>query len=149
MDLGRVPGAGGRLCGLFPLHADGQGHVGRGGQPPGRPSSGHQYLAHSHAVVRPGSRTERGGGRDGRAHHHHGLRSGSDVGHEGFRRRHAGWTRQWRGRGSRRSLVGLLEAFMAGYVSSAYKDAVPFVLIIVILLVMPQGLFGKRSSERV
>ena len=46
-------------------------------------------------------------------------------------------------------LVGLLEAFMAGYVSSAYKDAVPFVLIIVILLVMPQGIFGKRSTERV
>jgi branched-subunit amino acid ABC-type transport system permease component len=46
-------------------------------------------------------------------------------------------------------LVGLLEAFVAGYVSSAYKDAVPFLLIIVILLFMPQGIFGKRSAERV
>lgn len=46
-------------------------------------------------------------------------------------------------------LVGLLEALVAGYVSSAYKDAVPFVLIIVILLLMPQGLFGRRSTERV
>lgn len=46
-------------------------------------------------------------------------------------------------------LVGLLEALVAGYVSSAYKDAVPFVLIIVVLLVMPHGLFGARHSERV
>lgn len=46
-------------------------------------------------------------------------------------------------------LVGLLEAFVAGYVPSAYKDAVPFLLIIVILLFMPQGIFGKRSAERV
>jgi len=46
-------------------------------------------------------------------------------------------------------LVGLLEALVAGYVSSAYKDAVPFVLIIIILLVMPGGLFGRKSTERV
>lgn len=46
-------------------------------------------------------------------------------------------------------IVGLLEAMIAGYVSSAYKDAVPFVMIIVILLVMPQGLFGTRTSDRV
>ena len=37
----------------------------------------------------------------------------------------------------------------AGYVSSAYKDAVPFVLILAILFFRPQGLFGKRSTERV
>ncbi|WP_326543508.1 branched-chain amino acid ABC transporter permease [Pseudorhodoferax sp.] len=46
-------------------------------------------------------------------------------------------------------IVGLLEALMAGYVSSAYKDAVPFVLIVFILLVMPHGLFGARTTERV
>ncbi len=46
-------------------------------------------------------------------------------------------------------LVGILEAMIAGYVSSAYKDAVPFVLIIVILLFRPQGLFGGRVIERV
>jgi len=46
-------------------------------------------------------------------------------------------------------IVGLLEALMAGYVSSAYKDAVPFVMIVFILLVMPHGLFGARSSDRV
>ena len=46
-------------------------------------------------------------------------------------------------------LVGILEALVAGYISSAYKDAVPFVLIIVILLVMPHGLFGSRKTDRV
>ena len=46
-------------------------------------------------------------------------------------------------------LVGVLEALVAGYVSSAYKDAVPFVMIIVIPLVMPHGLFGAKSTERV
>jgi branched-chain amino acid transport system permease protein len=46
-------------------------------------------------------------------------------------------------------LVGVLEALVAGYVSSAYKDAVPFVLIIVILLVLPHGLFGAKPTERV
>ena len=46
-------------------------------------------------------------------------------------------------------IVGLLEALVAGYISSAYKDAVPFVMIIVILLVMPHGLFGAKTSDRV
>lgn len=46
-------------------------------------------------------------------------------------------------------LVGLLEALVAGYVSSAYKDAVPFVMIVVILLVLPHGLFGAKPTERV
>ncbi|WP_076999415.1 branched-chain amino acid ABC transporter permease [Variovorax sp. KK3] len=46
-------------------------------------------------------------------------------------------------------IVGVLEALVAGYVSSAYKDAVPFVLIIILLLVMPHGLFGSRKTDRV
>ncbi|MGV0986081.1 MAG: branched-chain amino acid ABC transporter permease [Limnohabitans sp.] len=46
-------------------------------------------------------------------------------------------------------VVGLLEALVAGYVSSAYKDAVPFVLIVLILLVRPHGMFGRKSTERV
>ena len=46
-------------------------------------------------------------------------------------------------------LVGILEAMGAGYVSSAYKDAIPFVLILFILFFMPRGLFGGRSTDRV
>jgi len=46
-------------------------------------------------------------------------------------------------------LVGILEAFGAGYISSSYKDAMPFVLILLILFFKPRGLFGGRSTERV
>jgi branched-chain amino acid transport system permease protein len=46
-------------------------------------------------------------------------------------------------------LVGIVEAMAAGYVSSAYKDAVPFALILLILFFMPRGLFGGKSTERV
>ena len=46
-------------------------------------------------------------------------------------------------------LVGVLEAMGAGYISSAYKDAMPFVLILLILFFMPRGLFGGASTDRV
>lgn len=45
--------------------------------------------------------------------------------------------------------LGLLESFAAGTISSAYKDAVAFIVILGVLFVMPQGLFGRRSVERV
>ncbi|NLH82087.1 MAG: branched-chain amino acid ABC transporter permease [Phyllobacteriaceae bacterium] len=46
-------------------------------------------------------------------------------------------------------LLGMIETFTAGYVSSAYKDAVPFVLVLVILVVRPRGLFGLGPATRV
>jgi len=46
-------------------------------------------------------------------------------------------------------IVGLMEAFAAGYVSSAYKDAVAFLVILGVLLARPQGVFGKAKPERV
>ncbi len=46
-------------------------------------------------------------------------------------------------------LVGVLEAMGAGYLSSSYKDAIPFVLILLILFFMPRGLFGGKSTDRV
>ncbi len=46
-------------------------------------------------------------------------------------------------------LLGLIETMTAGYVSSSYKDAVPFVLVLVVLVVRPRGLFGLGSSDRV
>ena len=44
-------------------------------------------------------------------------------------------------------LVGLLEAFGAGYISSAYKDAIAFLVILGVLFVMPQGLFGRAARR--
>lgn len=46
-------------------------------------------------------------------------------------------------------LLGLAEAYTAGYISSDYKDAVPFVIILVILFFLPNGLLGSRAVERV
>jgi branched-chain amino acid transport system permease protein len=46
-------------------------------------------------------------------------------------------------------LLGMLEAFGAGYVSSKYKDAVAFLVILIVLFGMPQGLFGRGKVERV
>jgi branched-chain amino acid transport system permease protein len=46
-------------------------------------------------------------------------------------------------------LVGIIEAMAAGYISSAYKDAIPFILILFILFFMPRGIFGAHVTERV
>jgi branched-chain amino acid transport system permease protein len=46
-------------------------------------------------------------------------------------------------------LLGVVEAMTAGYISSAYKDATPFVLILLVLFFLPQGLFGRKATERV
>ena len=46
-------------------------------------------------------------------------------------------------------LVGVLESMGAGYISSAYKDAIPFILILLVLFFMPRGLFGGKSTDRV
>ena len=46
-------------------------------------------------------------------------------------------------------LLGLIEALTAGYISSVYKDAAAFVVILVVLFVMPQGIFGRKSTDRV
>ena len=46
-------------------------------------------------------------------------------------------------------VLGLLEALSAGYLSSAYKDAVAFITLILVLVIMPQGLFGTKQVERV
>jgi branched-chain amino acid transport system permease protein len=46
-------------------------------------------------------------------------------------------------------LLGLIEALTAGYVSSVYKDAAAFVVILVVLFAMPSGIFGRKSTDRV
>lgn len=46
-------------------------------------------------------------------------------------------------------LLGLLEGLGAGFISSAYKDAIAFVIILVVLFLLPGGLLGARRSDRV
>lgn len=45
--------------------------------------------------------------------------------------------------------LGLSEEFVVGYGASTYRDALAFVFLIVILLVKPTGLFGKKGAEKV
>lgn len=46
-------------------------------------------------------------------------------------------------------LIGMFEALAAGYLSSNYKDAVAFLIILVVLIFIPHGLFGRAKIERV
>lgn len=45
-------------------------------------------------------------------------------------------------------LLGVLEVMVAGYVSSAAKDALAFLFLVLILWFRPVGLFGRASAER-
>ena len=44
-------------------------------------------------------------------------------------------------------IVGLVDALAAGYINSAYENAFGYVVMIVILLVRPTGLFGNRAQR--
>ncbi|AEV20686.1 MULTISPECIES: branched-chain amino acid ABC transporter permease [Geobacillus] len=46
-------------------------------------------------------------------------------------------------------LVGLLESFAEGYLSSGYKEAISFGLLLLVLFFMPNGLFAKMTGKRV
>lgn len=46
-------------------------------------------------------------------------------------------------------ILGIIEVLTRAYLSSAYADAIVFVVLIVVLLVEPNGLFGKLEKEKV
>lgn len=46
-------------------------------------------------------------------------------------------------------LIGLAEQLTAGYLSPDYRDAITFVVLIVILLIKPEGLLGTVRQEKV
>ena len=46
-------------------------------------------------------------------------------------------------------VLGMVEAFGSGLISSAYKDAFAFLVILLVLFVRPQGFFGSIERERV
>jgi branched-chain amino acid transport system permease protein len=44
--------------------------------------------------------------------------------------------------------LGVLESFGGAFISTVYKDAIAFLLVIIFLLVRPQGLFGEKVGEK-
>jgi branched-chain amino acid transport system permease protein len=44
--------------------------------------------------------------------------------------------------------LGVIEVYLSFYISSAYKDAFAFILMILVLLFRPQGLFGERIAQK-
>jgi branched-chain amino acid transport system permease protein len=44
--------------------------------------------------------------------------------------------------------IGVIETFGGFYISSSYVDAIAFVILIGVLLVRPQGIFGERVAEK-
>ncbi len=45
-------------------------------------------------------------------------------------------------------MLGILESFATGFVSSAYKDAISLVLILGVLFTKPEGLFGSGANKK-
>ena len=46
-------------------------------------------------------------------------------------------------------IIGVLEAFVAGYVGAEWKDCMAFVVLILVLLFRPSGLFGYKEIKKV
>lgn len=46
-------------------------------------------------------------------------------------------------------IIGLLETFTGGYISTSLREVVPYIVLVLILLVKPYGLFGLVEIERV
>ncbi len=46
-------------------------------------------------------------------------------------------------------LIGTSEVLVVGYLSSAYRDAIAFGILILVLILRPQGLLGRVHKEKV
>ena len=46
-------------------------------------------------------------------------------------------------------VIGLLETYTGGYIGSGLSQVLPFIVLILILMVKPYGLFGEVRIERV
>lgn len=45
-------------------------------------------------------------------------------------------------------LLGIVESLGSAYISSEYKDAYSFILLMIVLVIRPSGLFGKPRNEK-
>ena len=45
-------------------------------------------------------------------------------------------------------LLGVIEALAAGYIAIAWKDAIAFLVLILILIIRPTGILGERTADK-
>lgn len=46
-------------------------------------------------------------------------------------------------------VLGITEALISGFISSAYRDAIAYGLVMIVLVVWPKGIFGQQIAEKV
>ena len=46
-------------------------------------------------------------------------------------------------------ILGIIEALVSGFISSTFRDAAAFAILILVLLFKPSGLLGKNTNEKV
>jgi branched-chain amino acid transport system permease protein len=46
-------------------------------------------------------------------------------------------------------LLGVTEALISGFISSAYRDAIAYGMVMIVLVLWPKGVFGRQIAEKV
>lgn len=73
---------------------------------------------------------------------------GSSVGMKGFTAVVLGGAGSMPGAMIGGLIMGLIESLVGGYISSAYRDAIAFFVLIAVLVIKPSGLFGKEVVKQ-
>ena len=124
-----------------------QGHGGDLGEPRGSAPGRHQRQ--SHVLLDLGHQLgigRRRGRAAGPAHHHH-ARDGH-IGIKGFIGAILGGFTSIPGAIAGCFLLGVIENLGGVYVASSMKDVIAFCVLVLVLTVRPQGLFGSEESKR-
>jgi len=45
-------------------------------------------------------------------------------------------------------ILGMVETFASGYVSSSFRDLFSYAIMIIIIIFLPSGLLGRNTSEK-
>ena len=71
------------------------------------------------------------------------------IGAQGLRRRRAGRLRLDPGRAGRRHHHRPDRALAGAYLPDGFKDTAPYIVLLIMLVVRPQGLFGTMARKKV
>ncbi len=75
--------------------------------------------------------------------------NGTIIGFKGFSAAMLGGLGNLYGAAAGGIVLGLLESLAGGYISSQFKDAVAFFLLLAVLVLRPQGMFGRADVTKV